>query len=164
MMNLTFAPRGVLQIDDARLCWLNFKGKEADKNRKGDRNFNLLIDTKEQYDALMNDVNKDGVPWNIYVKEFEDGSDPRMTMKVKVKFNDRGPNVYLIAGNSRTKLTEETVGILDDITIARVDLDIRPYDDTIQGKPFRAAYLKNMEVIQDIDRFEARAQEIDDEE
>lgn len=163
MMDLTFAKGKIIQIDDAHLLWRNFKGREEEFNRKGDRNFNIVIETAEQYNALKEDVNDYGIPWNIAVKESADGSDPRMTMKVKVKFSDRGPNIYLIAGNSRTKLTEETVGILDDITIARVDLDIRPYDDTISGKPFRAAYLKNMEVIQDIDRFEARAQEDTDE-
>ena len=35
-------------------------------------------------------------------------------------------------------------------------LDIRPYDDVINGKPFRAAYLQSMCVTQNVDRFAAR--------
>ena len=34
-------------------------------------------------------------------------------------------------------------------------MDIRPYDDVVNGKPFRAAYLVSMEVVQDLDRFAA---------
>ena len=76
-------------------------------------------------------------------------------MKVKVKFTGRGPRIYLVTGENHKELTEDTVGILDDINIASVRMDIRPYDDVVNGKPFRAAYLVSMEVVQDLDRFAA---------
>jgi len=41
-------------------------------------------------------------------------------------------------------------------------MDIRPYDDVVNGKPFRAAYLASMEVTQDLDRFAAEYEREDE--
>jgi hypothetical protein len=155
-MNLTFAPRGILQIDDARITYKNFSGRGDKFNREGDRNFSLIIPTTDICDALVDDKNQFGVGWNVKIKDpREEGDEPFMHMKVKVKFTDYGPNIYLVSGNKKVRLTEDTVGCLDDIYIDHVDLDIRPYDDEVNGRPFRTAYLKSMQVIQDLtqDRF-----------
>ena len=80
-----------------------------------------------------------------------------MTLKVKVKFTDFGPNVYLKSGNNTIRLDEESIACLDNMYLERIDLDIRPYDDEINGKPFRAAYLHSMHVVQGVtDRFASR--------
>lgn len=156
-MELTFAPRGVLQIDDARIIFRNFRGEGGKFNKEGDRNFALIIPNEEMAEALQNDVNKFGAGWNVKIKPpREDGDEPFIYLPVKVKFNERGPIVYLQSGRNRVKLDEETVSMLDEIDIASVDLDIRPYDSEINGKPFRAAYLQSMCVTQDIDRFSER--------
>ena len=42
-MELTFAPRDILQVDDARIIYRNFEGEPSKLNREGDRNFALLI-------------------------------------------------------------------------------------------------------------------------
>ena len=150
-MELTFAPRGILQIDDARIMFRNFRGEGDKFNREGDRNFVLIIPNEEIADALT----KEG--WNVKIKDpREEGDSPFMYLPVKVKFNERGPQVYLITGNRRNRLDEETVAMLDDIDILSVDMDIRPYDDEINGKPFRSAYLQSIFVTQEIDRFAAR--------
>lgn len=156
-MKLTFAPRGVLQIDDARIIFRNFRGEGGKFNKEGDRNFALIIPNEEMAEALQNDVNKFGAGWNVKIKPpREEGDEPFIYLPVKVKFNDRGPVVYLQSGRNRVKLDEESISMLDDIDISSVDLDIRPYDDEINGKPFRAAYLQSMCVTQEIDRFAAR--------
>lgn len=153
-MNITFAPKGILQVDNARITYKNFEGRGDKYNREGDRNFALIIDNEELADLLVNDVNKYGVGWNVKVKPPRDENDtPFIYMTVKVKFNDRGPNVYLKSGNNVVKLDEESIGCLDYANIISVNLDIRPYDDEINGKPFRAAYLHGMKVIQEVDRF-----------
>ena len=151
-MELTFAPKNILQIDDARITFKNFEGRGDKFNREGDRNFALIIPTREMADELL----KRG--WNVKIKPpRDDQDDPFMYLSVKVKFNDYGPNVYLVTGKNRTSLREETVGILDDIDISRIDLDIRPYDWSLRdGKHGRAAYLQNMQVVQNIDRFAAK--------
>ena len=149
-MNITFAPRGILQIDDARIIYRNFSGAPSKFNREGDRNFSVIIPDEEQSQALI----KKG--WNVKIKPpREEGDSPFMHLPVKVKFNDRGPNVYLVTGDRMNKLDEETVGLLDDVDILRVDLDIRPYDWDVNGKTGRTAYLQSIKVIQQVDRFAA---------
>lgn len=157
-MELTFAPRGIIQIDDARLIFKNFEGRGDKFTREGDRSCCVVIPDEEIAQALINDVSADGAGWNVKIKAPRDADDsPFMYMKVKVKFNSRGPRVYLQSGNSKPiMLTEETIGCLDNIDIQSVDMDIRPYDDVINGKAFRAAYLESMHVIQRQDRFADR--------
>ena len=69
-MEVTFAPRSVLEINDARIIFRNFKGLGDKYNREGDRNFAMIIaggtlddgngkrevTAEEMADALMNDI------------------------------------------------------------------------------------------------------------
>lgn len=153
-MNLTFAPRGILQIDDARIIFRNFRG-EADKyNREGDRNFAVVIPDEELADRLVEDG------WNVKIKEpREEGDAPFMYLPVKIKFNDRGPVVYLHTGKRMNKLGEDSVDCLDGIDIQSVDMDIRPYDWDVSGKTGRTAYLQSIHVVQEVDRFMERYSE-----
>ena len=149
-MNICFAPKGILQIDDARIIFKNFEGRGDKFNREGDRNFSLLIEDENTANALI----KEG--WNVKIKPGrEEGDDPFMRLPVKVKFTDYGPNVYLVTGNRRNELDEESIGCLDNIEIESVDMDIRPYDWEVNGRTGRTAYLQSMEVVQRIDRFAA---------
>ena len=150
-MNVTFAPRGILQIDDARIIYRNFSGVGSKFNREGDRNFAIYIDDED----IANELRDRG--WNVKIKPpREDGDDPFMFLPVKIKFNDRGPSVYLVTGNKKTPLNENTVSCLDDIDILSVDLDIRPYDWDVNGKTGRTAYLQSIWVTQEVDRFASR--------
>ena len=153
-MHITFAPRGILQIDDARITYKNFKGEGTKFNREGDRNFALIIPEREMADALINEG------WNVKIKPPRDeDDDPFMYLPVKIKFNDRGPNVYLATGNRMNRLDEESIACLDDIDILSVDMDIRPYDWDVNGKSGRTAYLQSIKVTQRIDRFMAQYEE-----
>ena len=147
-MELTFAPKGILQIDDAKIIFRNFEGRGDKFNREGDRNFALSIEDPNTTEALR----REG--WNVKVKETDD--DVYMYLPVKVKFTDYGPNVYLISGGRRVELDEESIGMLDQIDIESVDMDIRPYDWDVSGRQGRTAYLQSMQVVQRIDRFAAR--------
>ncbi len=151
-MEITRAPRGILQIDDARIIHRNFSGAGSKFNREGDRNFSVVIEDQEVADALVEEG------WNVKIKPpREDGDEPFMFLPVKIKFNERGPNVYLITGKAQNRLDEDSIDCLDDVDMANVDLDIRPYDWEVNGKEGRTAYLHSMEVTQAIsDRFAAR--------
>ena len=147
-MRITYAPRDILQIDDARIIYRNFAGRGDKYNREGDRNFAVLIPDEEIADELT----RRG--WNVKVKPpREEGDTPFMYLPVKVKFNDRGPSVYLRTGRVQNRLEEEDIGRLDRIDIIGVDLDIRPYDWEVNGKTGRTAYLQSICVTQDVDRF-----------
>ena len=153
-MKVTFAPKGILQIDDARIIYRNFSGEGSKFNREGDRNFSLIIDDPAIADELV------AQGWNVKIREpREEGDDPFIHLPVKVKFNDRGPNVYLQSGNRRVRLDEESISCLDNVDIINVDLDIRPYDWEVNGKTGRSAYLHSMCVTQEVDRFADRFDE-----
>ena len=150
-MKINFASRGVVQIDNARIIYRNFAGAPSKFNREGDRNFAVVIDDQDIAEALTEKG------WNVKIKPpREEGDEPFMFLPVKVKFNDRGPKVYLqnsLGGRNRVTLDEDTVGILDNVDIINVDLDIRPYDWDVQGKTGRTAYLQSICVTQEVDRF-----------
>lgn len=148
----------ILEVNDATLIFKNFEGRGDKFNREGDRNFAILIPNEDIAEALMNDKNEYGVGWNVKVKPpREEGEDPFMFLKVKIKFNSRGPAIYLRVGDrDPIRLNEDNVDCLDRIDIESVDLDIRSYDDVVNGSPCRAAYLQAMHVTQRIDRFAAR--------
>ena len=150
-MEICFAPKGILQIDDARIIYRNFSGTASKFNREGDRNFAVVIPTEELADELSN------LGWNVKVKPLREGEDvPFMFLPVKIKFNERGPVAYLKSGGNLVKLDEEGISCLDDVDIAQVDLDIRPFDWDVNGKQGRTAYLQTLEVTQQLDRFAAR--------
>lgn len=161
-MNVTFAPKGILQIDDVngrQIIFKNFEGRGDKFNREGDRNFSLRIDDPDTADALI----KEG--WNVRIKEGRDEEEgPFMRLPIKVKFTNYGPNVYLARGeNKPVELDEESIACLDNIDIESVNMDIRPYDWEVNGRTGRTAYLQSMEVIQRIDRFATRYANMDEE-
>ena len=144
--------RGVLQIEDARLTYKNFRGEGSKYNREGDRNFAVIIPNDEIKDILVE------AGWNVKIKEPRDGyEDPFMFLPVKIKFNNRGPAIYVLSGNNPPRrLNEDTIDMLDEIDIAGVNLDLRPYEWEVNGKQGITAYLQAMEVIQNLDRFGAK--------
>ena len=147
-MHITFAPNNILQIDDARIIFRNFSGAPSKFNREGDRNFAVIIPEQEIADALIAEG------WNVKIKPpREDGDTPFMYLPVKIKFNDRGPRVYLKSGSNIIRLDEESISCLDNVDIISVDLDIRPYDWNVNGMEGRTAYLQSIQVTQEVDRF-----------
>lgn len=154
--------RDILQIDDARIVYRNFRGEGSKFNRVGDRNFSLVIPDEEIKDLLV------GLGFNVKIKApREEGEAPFMHLQVKVKYSDdpedvdengnrKGPSAYLTSGNNMVALNDKTIACLDDIEIACVNLDIRSYDWTMpNGTSGRSAYLQSINVIQNIDRFAA---------
>lgn len=140
--------KDILEIEDARIIYRNFEGVASKFNREGDRNFAVIVPNDEIKDILVE------AGWNVKIKPPRDEEDtPFMFIPVKVKFNNRGPAAYLRSGETVTRLNEETIGILDEIDIQSVSMDLRPYDWDVNGKTGRTAYLQAIDVIQNIDRF-----------
>lgn len=151
-MNISFE-RGILQIEDARIIYRNFAGIGSKYNREGDRNFAVIIPNQEIADELIADG------WAVKIKPPRDEDEsPFMYLPVKVKFNNRGPAAYIKSGNSVQRLNQDTIGMLDEIDIQSVDMDLRAYDWEVNGKTGRSAYLQAINVIQNIDRFGAQYQ------
>lgn len=142
---------GIIEFDDVRIAFRNFSGEGSMYNREGDRNFAIVLD-----EDMANFLIEEG--WNVKVRDArEDGDEPFRFLTVKIKLNGRVP-VYLKTGDVMNRLDEESISILDQVDIARVDLDIRPYDWVVQEgtrneKRGRTAYLQSICVTQEIDRF-----------
>lgn len=138
----------ILEIEDARIIYRNFEGVASKFNREGDRNFAVIIPNDEIKDELIE------AGWTVKIKPPRDEDDtPFMFLPVKIKFNNRGPAAYLRSGDTVTRLNEDTIGMLDEIDIQSVDMDLRPYDWEVNDKTGRTAYLQAINVIQNIDRF-----------
>lgn len=131
-----------LLIEDARIVYRNFAGREGMYNREGDRSFSIVLD-----DELADKLEADG--WNVKRKEDRENPEETFnTLPVAVSFKGRPPRLILItkSNNRRTILDEDTCEMIDYAEIETVDLIIRPYDWAVNGKTGRKAYLKDLYV------------------
>lgn len=147
------AADGTLLMEDARIIFRNFAGKEGMYNREGDRNFCILLD-----DKLANEMSADG--WNIKTLKARESSDPaepdQPYIMVSVGYKGRPPKIVMITSKGRTDLGEDEIEVLDWVDIKNVDLIVRPYEWRVGDKTGIKAYLKSMFVTIDEDALEIK--------
>jgi hypothetical protein len=153
---------GTVQIDDARIIFRNFAGKEGQYNREGDRNFGVVL----PIDIALQ-MEEDG--WNIkYLKAREEGEEPTPWVQVAVSYKGRPPRVVMIThrGNPpepvRTTLPEELVELLDYADLSTVDLILNPYQWAVSGKTGVKAYLKTIFAKVQQDELERRYADLEE--
>lgn len=132
-----------LSIENARLIFRNFAGREGQYNREGDRSFCVILDNEETALSLQ----KDG--WNVRVLAPREEGDPvGYYLQVKVSYEYRPPRVILMTDKTKKSelMNEDTIESLDYADIITTDLTLRPYSWAVNGKEGIKAYLSSMYV------------------
>lgn len=140
-------------MENARLIFRNFEGREEKYNRKGDRNFGLIIEDSEVAQQLAEDG------WNIKEltpknnDDYNDTPEVIYWLPVTVRFDNVPPKVMLVTRRKKTRLNEDNINTVDYANIAKVDLTVTPYDWEVNGKYGTKAYLQTMYVTINEDEF-----------
>ena len=145
-----------INIEGAIVIWKNFSG-ERDKFNPGKRGFSVVID-----DAVMADeLRQEG--WNVKDRPLQEGADPseqEWTLPVKLNMN-RYTQVWLIVGNHKTLLDENTVAQLDVVDFVNCDISIRPYEWEMGGRTGITAYVDSMYVTIRENKFAEKYADLD---
>lgn len=137
-------------VEDARLVFRNFTGKEGQYNREGDRNFSVILDPKTAQIML-----EDG--WNVkFLNSREEGEPDTPYISIAVNFKNKPPRIVMITSTSRTNLTDKSVDVLDWAEIRTADLIARAYDWEVNGKRGTKAYLQSLFVTIEEDALERK--------
>ena len=140
-------------LENVRIGFRNFAGKEGKFNPPGKRNFCVFLDTE-----MAIQLEKNG--WNIRWLEPRDENESRQAyMQVAVAFENFPPKIIMITGRGKTALDNDTVSCLDWADIQTVDLIIRPYNYTVNGRSGIKAYVKAMYIVLAEDIFESKYHE-----
>jgi hypothetical protein len=140
-------------MENARLIFRNFEGREEKYNRKGDRNFGLIIEDHEVAQQLAEDG------WNIKEltpknnDDYDDTPEVIYWLPVTVRFDNVPPKVMLVTRRKKTRLNEDNINTVDYANIAKVDLTVTPYDWEVNGKSGTKAYLQTAYITINEDEF-----------
>lgn len=145
-----------LVIENAKIGFRNFSGKEGKFNPAGRRNFCVFL---ESY--LATGLENDG--WNIrWLEPRDEGEERQAYLQVAVSYENIPPKIVLVTSHGKTQLDENSVNILDWAEIQNVDLIIRPYNWDVNGKSGVKAYVKSMYVTLVEDEFESKYVDVPD--
>ena len=145
-----------INIEGATIIWKNFSG-ERDRFNPGKRGFSVVIDDEVMADELRQEG------WNIKERPLQEGADPseqEWTLPVKLNMN-RYTQVWLIVGNHKTLLDENTVAQLDVVDIIDCDISIRPYEWEMSGRTGITAYVDSMYVTIRENKFAEKYADLD---
>lgn len=137
-----------LAIDNARIIFKNFTGKDDKFGREGDRSFSIVIEDDPLAEQLANDG------WNVKPLTPRDPDEKvNHFIKVKISFRVRPPKIWLLTNHKRTLLDEDTIATLQYARIENADVVVSPWRWEVNGKTGIAAYLETLYVKIEDDPF-----------
>lgn len=134
-----------IEIENARIGFRNFAGKESQYNPAGKRNFCVFLDSD-----LAETLERDG--WNVrWLRPRDEDEAPQGYLEVTVRLDNFPPKLVMISSKGLKRLNEGTVSMLDWVDIEEIDIIIRPYNWVIQEgtkneKRGVKAYLESLHV------------------
>lgn len=130
-----------VSLEDVRIGFRNFEGREGMYNKKGERSFAVFLDPR-----TAEELSAEG--WNVKFPSAIEGGDPDAEarepyLQISVGFDFYPANVFLISNGKPSRLTEDEVLMLDWAEIENVDLVLRPYEWSVNRNSGIKAYLKS---------------------
>lgn len=145
-------------LENVRVAFRNFSGKEGRFNREGDRNFCIFLD-----DDIAKQMEKDG--WSIrWLQPRDEYETAQGYIQVALGYNTRGrpPRVVMVTSRGKSTLDEDMVGILDWADIVSADAIINPSHWEVNGKTGVKAYLRSLYVTIEEDELELKYGDVPD--
>lgn len=145
-----------ISIDNAQIRFRNFTGEPTKFYKAGGkRTFSVILDP-DMADKLRDDG------WNVKSWEPEGADEPIYHLPVEISYKIYPPKVWMISGNKKTMLQEDTISALQYAEFTKVQLIIRPYCWEVNGKSGIKAYVKAMYVSIEEDEFEKEYRNFED--
>ena len=144
-----------ITIENFRMIYRNFAGKQGKYNKEGQRNFCAVITEEEAVDFAA-------IGFNIKrTKPRGDDLEGAPYIKVNVNFNSNPPpRVVVVSQRGKQDLTVDSVNVLDWAEIQSTDMTINPYfHPDNDGRC--TAYLSRLYVQVIEDELEVKYAEID---
>lgn len=146
-------PRNTVLIEDAKLIFKNFSGKEGQYNREGNPEFSVLLD-----EEIAATLAEDG--WNVKWLKPREGEEepetPQAYLPVAIGYKVRPPRIVLITSRGRENLDKDQLEMLDWAEIINVDMIVNPSPWEVNGKTGIKAYLQSMYVTIEEDPLERK--------
>jgi len=140
--------RETIVIKNAQLWFPNFSGEAGDFNTVGDRHVHVAID-KDLADSFLE---RGG---NVKERINRKTEEPFYTIKLSIKYRDKTgnlkpislqPKIFMVGHRGPERLSEERVGVLDNVFITKVDLsfNVGTYEDRKTHENRIAFYLNEL--------------------
>ena len=141
---------GTILIENAKLIFRNFAGREREYNSEGDRNFSVVLEPE-----LARKMLDEG--WRVkQLKPREEGEEGDYHLKVTVNYKKgRPPRVMMITSRGGTDLGADEVEILDVADIKKADILINGWWSDMAGGGF-SGFLKSAFITLNEDELEMK--------
>lgn len=149
--NFTRLVNGDLKVENAVIFKTNFEGRPTDYVPQGGRRTFLLALTKDMADVMSDEG------WNVKYREPKvEGDDPLIFTEIVVNMDSKWPPKVVLYSDfhgrkSANNLDRETIGQLDHIEIANVDLIIHPRKHDRSSQYCIKGYANDIRVVQGAD-------------